>query len=94
MVMTTLCVRNIVVVKYELNKKKVLHYLGVIQQVNEDNVFVQFMKRSGEKTFSIKEGDMDQIYMNYIVMKVSSEVSVNSRGQYILKENLPMALNM
>ena len=49
---------NIVVVLYELRKKQ-LKYLGVVQNIAGDCVSVQFLKRSGEKTFSVRDGDFD-----------------------------------
>ena len=54
---------------------------------------IQFLKRSGEKTFSIKLGDIDTVLEANIV-KIFESVNVNSRGQYILNENLPFNLDM
>ena len=54
-------VGNIVVVKYE-TKRKVLSYLGVVQSVDEEGKFqVQYLKRSGEKTYTLKEDDKDDV---------------------------------
>ena len=41
---------NIVVVLYELRKKQ-LKYLDVVQNIADNCVSVQFLKRKGEKTF-------------------------------------------
>ena len=41
---------NIVVVLYELRKKQ-LKYLGVVQNIADNCVSVQFLKCKGEKTF-------------------------------------------
>ena len=49
---------NIVVVLYELRKKQ-LKYLGVVQNIAGDCVSVQFLKRSGKKTFSVRDGDFN-----------------------------------
>ena len=49
---------SIVVVAYTV-KKKLLKYLGVVQNVKSDYISVQFLKRSGEKTFSPRVGNLD-----------------------------------
>ena len=49
-----------VVVKYE-TKRKVLTYLGVVQSVNGEFLQVQYLKGSVGKTFTLKEGDQDEI---------------------------------
>ena len=54
---------------------------------------VQFLKRSGEKTFSIKDGDTnDSISIENIKMKLKS-VSMNNRGQYVAEDNLLVNLD-
>ena len=47
-----------IVVLYELRKKQ-LKYLGVVQNIAGNCVFVQFLNCSGEKTFSVRDGDFD-----------------------------------
>ena len=52
-------VGNMVAVKYT-TKKRALTYLGIVQSViEEDKCQVQYLKRSGGKAFSVKEGDMN-----------------------------------
>ena len=56
---------NIVVVLYQLRKKQ-LKYFDVVQNIVGDCVSVQFLKRSGEKTFSIRDGDFDDCSCRHI----------------------------
>ena len=81
---------DVVVVRYQIGKRN-LHYLGVIQAVS-NNILVQFLKRSGEKTFSIKDGDTDDSVSIENKMKLKS-VSLNNRGQYVFEDNLPVNLD-
>ena len=68
--------RNVVVVKYA-TKKRALTYLGIVQSVTEeDKCHIQYLKRKGRKTFSLKEGDN--------ILAVLTNFSVNSRGQSIV----------
>ena len=70
------------VIKYEI-KKRALTYLGIVQSViEEDKCHIQYLKRSGGKTFSLKEGDMDIVDLSNI-LAVLIKCSVNTRGQYI-----------
>ena len=71
--------------------KRNLYYLGVIQHISHDDLLVQFLKRSGEKTFIIKDGDTDTIYKENLLLMLNS-VSVNSRGQYVVDETLEVNL--
>ena len=76
-------VRNVVAVKYA-TKKRALTYLGIVQPVTEeDKCHIQYLKRSGRKTFSLKEGDIDFVDVNNI-LAVLTNFSVNSRGQSIV----------
>ena len=76
-------VGNVVVVKYA-TKKRALTYLGIVQSVaEEDKCYIQYLKRSGGKTFSLKEGDIDIVDVNNILV-VLTNFSVNSRGLYIV----------
>ena len=76
-------VGNVVVAKYA-TKKRALTYLGIVQSVaEEDKCYIQYLKRSGGKTFSLKEGDIDIVDVNNILV-VLTNFSVNSRGQYIV----------
>ena len=59
-------VGDVIIVKYA-TKKKVLTYLAVVQSVNDDEFSVQFLKSSGAKTYSIKEGDTDVVKAEDIV---------------------------
>ena len=57
------------------------------------NILVQFLKRSGEKTFSIKDGDTDDtISIENIRMK-SKSVSMNNHYQYGVEYNLQVNLD-
>ena len=53
-------VGDVVVVNYE-TKKKALPYLGVVQLANQEETFHVHLKRSGEKTLSLKKGYIDDI---------------------------------
>ena len=75
-------VGNVVVVKYA-TKKRTLTYLGIVQSVTEeDECDIQYLKRSGGKTFSLKEGDTNIVDVNNTLV-VLTNFPVNSRGQYI-----------
>ena len=77
--------------RYAVGKRN-LYYVDVIQHISHDDIFVQFLKRSGEKTFTIKDGDTDTIYKESMLLKLSS-VSVNSRGQHVVDETLEVNLD-
>ena len=50
-------VGNVSVAKYA-TKKRTLTYLGIVRSViEEDKCQVQYLKRNGGKTFSLKEGE-------------------------------------
>ena len=51
-------IRGIVAVMYTV-KKKLLKYLDVVQNIKSEYNSVQFLKHSGEKTFSVRVGDLD-----------------------------------
>ena len=71
---------NIVVVLYELRKKQ-LKYLGVVQNIAGDCVSVQFLKRSGEKTFSVRDGDFDDCSCRHIKAVIKEgQFTINTRG--------------
>ena len=75
---------DVVIVRYNI-KKKTLTYLGVIQDINSEQHTIQFLKRSGEKTFSIKEGDIDSVNLESIIRVIpEEEFAMNNRGQYII----------
>ena len=76
-------VQNVVAIKYA-TKKRALPYLGIVQSVTEeDKCHIEYLKRNGGKTFSLKEGDIDIVDVNNILV-VLTNFSVNSRGQYIV----------
>ena len=56
------------------------------------DIFVEFLERCGEKTFTVKDGDTDIIYKENVLLKLNS-VSVNSRGQYVVDETLEVNLD-
>ena len=71
---------NIVVVLYELRKKQ-LKYLGVVQNIAGDCVSVQFLKCSGEKTFSGRDGDFDDCSCRHIKAVIKEgQFTMNTRG--------------
>ena len=73
-------VGNIVVVLYELRKKQ-LKYLGVVQNIAGDCVSVQFLKCSGEKTFSGRDGDFDDCSCRHIKAVIKEgQFTINTRG--------------
>ena len=72
-----------IVVKYA-TKRRAFTYLGILQSVTEeDKCHIQYLTRSGGKTFSLKEGDRDIVDVNNI-FAILTNFSVNSRGQYIV----------
>ena len=59
-------------------------YLGIVQSVTEENkCHIQYLKRSGGKTFSLKKDDIDIVDVNNILV-VLTNFPVNSRGWYIV----------
>ena len=60
--------------------------------LSHDDISVQFLKPSGEKTFTIKDGDTDTIYKENVLLKLNS-VSVNSCSQYVVDETLEVNLD-
>ena len=85
---------DLVIVKYVTTKKQFL-YLGLIQNKTNETLSVQFLKSCGEKTFTIKDNDCDEVTNDNIVAVVpSNKFVVNSRGQYIMKDILKHQLDM
>ena len=65
-------------------------YLEIVQSVNEeDKCQVQYLKRSDETTFSLKEGDMDIVDVNTI-LAVLTNFSVKSTEQYIVNTSFTL----
>ena len=65
-------------------------YLEIVQSVNEeDKCQVQYLKRSDETTFSLKEGDMDIVDVNTI-LAVLTDFSVKSTEQYIVNTSFTL----
>ena len=64
-------VGDVVIVKYA-SKQKMLSYVSVIQSVIENQYHVQYMKKSGEKTFTLKEGDCVVVSKNNIVSTIKN----------------------
>ena len=59
-------------------------YLEIVQSVTEeDTCRIQYLKVSGGKTLSLKEGDIGIVDVNNILV-VLTNFSVNSRGLYIV----------
>ena len=75
-------VGGIVVVKYAAERKS-LQYLGIVQSISGEKLYVQFLKSSGGKTYSLKANDCDEIDVK-CVLSVIKNFSVNIRGQYIV----------
>ena len=86
---------NIVVVLYQLRKKP-LKYLGVVQNIAGDCVSVQFLKRSREKIFSIRDGDFGDCSCHHIKAVIKEgQFTMNTCGQYLIEERyLPSNLSM
>ena len=86
---------NIVVVLYELRKKQ-LKYMGVVRNIADDCVSVQFLKRNGEKTFSVRGEDFDDCSCCHIRAVIKEgQITMNTRGQYLIeKRYLPRNLSM
>ena len=88
-------VGNIVLVLYELRKKQ-LKYLGVVRNIADDCVSVQFLKRNGEKTFSVRGEYFDDCSCCHIRAVIKEgQITMNTRGQYLIEERyLPRNLSM
>ena len=86
---------NIVVVLYEFRKKQ-LKYLGVVQNIAGDCASVHFLKRSGEKTFSVRDGDFHDCSCRHIkAVTKEGQFTMNTRGQYLIEERyLPRNLSV
>ena len=84
-------VGDVILVHYAVGKRNP-YYLGVIQHISHDDIFAQFLKRSGEKTFTIKDGDTATICKENVLLKLNS-VSVNSHGQYVVDETFEVNLD-
>ena len=57
-----------------------LPYMGVIQSVIENQYQAQYMKKkSGEKTFPLKEGDCNVVSKNNIVTNIK-KFKLNTQG--------------
>ena len=78
---------SIVVEAYKV-KKKLLKYLGVVQNIKHEYISVQFLKRSGEKTFSVRVGDLDDCSQeNTKAVIKEGQSTMNSLGQHLIEEN-------
>ena len=54
-----------------------LPYMGVIQSAIENQYRVQYMKKSGEKIFTLKKGDCDVVSKNNIASTTIRYVTFN-----------------
>ena len=79
-----------VVVKYAAERKS-LQYLGIVQSISGEKLYMQFLKSSGGKTYSLKANDCDEIDVK-CVLSVIKNFSVNICGQYIV--NMDYNLDM
>ena len=79
---------DLVVVDYSSKKLKTF-YLGVVQEISNNYFFVQYLRRTGKKTFAIKRSDTETIQLNEITKVITNEhFTINTRGQYITDELL------
>ena len=86
---------DLAVIKYPFNKNKCLTYLGLIQKIVGEEFQIQFLKKAGEKTFTVKEGDTDLIPVNLVTKIVTDgDFSVNNQQQYMLNEPLTIEQDM
>ena len=68
---------------------------SLIQEIVGEEFQLQFLKKAGEKTFTVKEGDTDLIPVNLVTKIVTDgDFLVNNRQQYILNEPLTIELDM
>ena len=68
---------------------------GLIQEIVGEEFQVQFLKKAGEKNFTVKEGDTDLIPVNLVTKIVTDgDFLVNNRQQYMLNEPLTIELDM
>ena len=73
---------DFIIVNYA-TKRKVLRYLAVVQPTNRENFHVEYLKSSGEKIFSLKLDDENEVVAESI-LSVIKTFSVNTRRQYIV----------
>ena len=68
----------------------------MFQNIACDCVSVQFLKRSGEKTFSARDRDFDDCSCFHIKAVIKErQLPMNTRGQYLFEEGyLPRNLSM
>ena len=59
-----------------------LSYMRAIQSAIENQYQVQYMKKSGEKTFTLKEGDCDVVSKNKIASTIKN-FKLNTQVQYL-----------
>lgn len=85
---------SLAIVKYSI-KKKLLHYLGVIQDVKACNYLIQLLKSSGEKNPSVPK-KTTRIWLPKTILQriLKGTVRVNTPRQNVLKENLDIKLGM
>lgn len=88
---TPMQVTSLIFVKHSI-KKKLLHYLAVIQDVNAGEYLIQFLKHTGEKPSVLKK--RTSTWLLKIIIENIGTVSVNTQGQYVLKENMDTNLDM
>ena len=75
-------------------KNKALKYLGLIQDVNGEELGVQFLKKMGEKTFSVK-GDTDVEPLHFVIETITDgNFTLNNRRQYVLNKPLNVDSDM
>lgn len=86
------CIRYFVAVKYAI-RKKYLNYLGAIQDICSDGILVQFLKLGKEKTFKIKEANLDAISDEAILLTLKSVCDTLS-SLFLLNQKLAIGMNM
>ena len=63
---------DLVVVDYSSKKLKTF-YLRVVQEISNNDFFVQYLRRTDVKTFTIKCGDTETIQLNEITKVITNE---------------------
>ena len=67
--------------------------MGVIESVIENQYQVQYMKKSGEKRFTLKEGDCDVVSNNNIASTIKN-FKLNTQGEYLVVSVLPLDMSL
>ena len=60
--------------------------MGLVQNIDQNEFYyIQFLKKSGETSFTVKVGDKDMITKDKIIKVIDAvNYKVNDRGRYVV----------